>query len=87
MEKPEPRKEWAFKALEKLSKEFREKGSAVVGLSWVLINRLRSFVDVLSEDIRPSLSVRKNGHFIYPAACGRPQKSMNLLYNWVARLE
>jgi len=58
MEKTELRKEWAFKVLERLSKEFRERGSAVIGLSWVLINRLRSFVDVLSEDIRPLLSVR-----------------------------
>ena len=58
MEKPELRKEWIFMVLEKLSKEFREKGSAVIGLSWVLINRLRSFVDMLSEDIKPLLSVR-----------------------------
>ena len=58
MEKPEPKREWAFKVLEKLSKEFKERGSATVGLSWVLINRLRSFVDVLSEDIKPLLAVR-----------------------------
>jgi type I restriction-modification system DNA methylase subunit len=56
MEKPELRKEWASKVLETLAKEFREKGSAAIGLSWALINRLRSFVDVLSEDIKPLLS-------------------------------
>jgi hypothetical protein len=56
MEKPELRKEWASKVLETLAKEFREKGSAAIGLSWALINRLRSFVDVLSEDIEPLLS-------------------------------
>jgi hypothetical protein len=56
MEKPDLRKEWASKVLETLAKEFREKGSAAIGLSWALINRLRSFVDVLSEDIKPLLS-------------------------------
>ena len=56
MEKPEIRKEWAIKILETLAKEFREKGSATIGLSWALINRLRSFVDELSEDIKPLLS-------------------------------
>jgi type I restriction-modification system DNA methylase subunit len=56
MEKPEFRKEWAIQILETLAKEFREKGSATIGLSWALINRLRSFVDELSEDIKPLLS-------------------------------
>jgi type I restriction-modification system DNA methylase subunit len=56
MEKPDLRKEWASKVLETLAREFREKGSAAIGLSWALINRLRSFVDVLSEDIKPLLS-------------------------------
>jgi type I restriction-modification system DNA methylase subunit len=56
MERPELRKEWASKVLETLAKEFREKGSAAIGLSWVLINQLRSFVKILSEDIKPLLS-------------------------------
>ena len=76
MEKPEIRKEWAIKVLETLAKEFGEKGSATIGLSWALINRLRSFVDELSEDIKPLLSQKMKRDKLFVSGLEKFEKEL-----------